>query len=169
MAYALAESKVQYNIAATDPAKLPVVEQIVARHPDDQVLVIGTYLEQLEQMAVQLGAPLLNVSTVFEAANGPTDLEGDSILAERGIEILPDILCNGGGVIVSYFEWLQNKRSEAWELEEVDGKLHKRMVNAYARVRETARVYGNVDWRTAAYIVALQRLERVYKERGIFP
>jgi glutamate dehydrogenase (NAD(P)+) len=75
------------------------------------------------------------VSTIFEAVNGPTDLEGDSILAERGIELLPDILCIGDGVIVSYFEWLQNKRSEAWDLEEVDGKLHKRMISAYERVR----------------------------------
>ena len=72
-------------------------------------------------------------------------------------------------MIVSYFEWLQNKRSEAWELEEVDAKLHKRIVNAYERVKETVRAYGDIDWRTAAYIVALRRLERVYKERGIFP
>lgn len=114
-------------------------------------------------------APLLNVRTIFEGANGPTDLDGDRILAERGIELLPDILCNGGGVIVSYFEWLQNKRSEAWDLDEVDGKLHKRMASAYERVRDTKRSYGDTDWRTAAYIVALRRLERVYTERGIFP
>jgi glutamate dehydrogenase (NAD(P)+) len=114
-------------------------------------------------------APLLNVQTVIEAANGPTDLDGDRILAERGIELLPDILCNSGGVIVSYFEWLQNKRSEFWDLEEVDAKLSKRMMSAYERVREARREYHNTDWRTAAYIVALRRLERVYKERGIFP
>jgi glutamate dehydrogenase (NAD(P)+) len=114
-------------------------------------------------------APLLNVQTVFEAANGPTDLEGDRILTERGIELLPDILCNSGGVIVSYFEWLQNKRSEAWELDEVDTKLRKRMLGAYQRVRNVQREFGDLDWRTAAYIVALRRLERVYKDRGIFP
>jgi glutamate dehydrogenase (NAD(P)+) len=71
-------------------------------------------------------------------------------------------------VIVSYFEWLQNKRSEFWDLEEVDTKLYKRITKAYARVRETAKKH-NTDWRTAAYIVALSRLETVYKERGIFP
>lgn len=114
-------------------------------------------------------APLLQVQMVIEAANGPTDLDGDRILAERGIELLPDILCNGGGVIVSYFEWLQNKRSEFWDLDEVDTKLSKRMVSAYERVRNTRSEYGNADWRTAAYIVALRRLEKVYKERGIFP
>ena len=72
-------------------------------------------------------------------------------------------------MIVSYFAWLQNKRSQAWEPEEVDAALHRRMIGAYERVRDTARGYRNTDWRTAACIVALRRLERVYKERGIFP
>ena len=113
-------------------------------------------------------APLLNVKLVAEGANGPTNIEGDLILQEKGIEVLPDILCNAGGVIVSYFEWLQNKRSEFWYLEEVDSKLHRIMIRAYDRVHEAARTH-NTDLRTAAYIVALTRLEKVYKERGIFP
>jgi glutamate dehydrogenase (NAD(P)+) len=74
--------------------------------------------------------PWLNVRLIVEGANGPTDLEGDAILEERGIQLLPDILCNSGGVIVSYFEWLQNKRSEFWMLDEVDSKLHRLMVSA---------------------------------------
>ncbi len=114
-------------------------------------------------------APLLDVKVVFEAANGPTDLDGDQILMEKGVPVLPDILCNSGGVIVSYFEWLQNKRSEFWDLDEVDVKLCKRMVSAYERVRETRKEYGDIDWRTAAYIVALKRIARVYRDRGIFP
>jgi glutamate dehydrogenase (NAD(P)+) len=113
-------------------------------------------------------APLLNVRLVAEGANGPTDPEGDLVLESRGIDVIPDILCNSGGVIVSYFEWLQNKRSEFWDLEEVDAKLHKKITDAYGRVRDTARSF-NTDWRTAAYVVALSRLETVYKERGIFP
>ncbi len=113
-------------------------------------------------------APRLNVRLVAEGANGPTDPDGDAILRRRGIDVLPDILCNAGGVIVSYFEWLQNKRSESWDLEEVDAKLRKRILAAYDRVRDTARKL-ETDWRTAANIVALVRLEKVYKERGIFP
>lgn len=113
-------------------------------------------------------APWLNVKLVAEGANGPTDPDGDLELQVRGIDLLPDILCNSGGVVVSYYEWLQNKRSESWDLEEVDTKLHKRIVAAYVRVRDTAREFST-DWRTAAYIVALRRLETVYKERGIFP
>ncbi len=113
-------------------------------------------------------APWLDVRLVAEGANGPTDPDGDAILQQKGIELLPDILCNAGGVIVSYFEWLQNKRSEFWMLDEVDAKLHRLMVSAYQRVRDTAAEF-DTDWRTAAYIVALRRLELVYKERGIFP
>jgi glutamate dehydrogenase (NAD(P)+) len=122
----------------------------------------------LESQITATTAPYLNVRLVAEGANGPTDMEGDLILQEKGIHLIPDILCNAGGVIVSYFEWLQNKRSEFWDLKEVDQKLHKIMNQAYDRVQVAAENY-EVDWRTAAYIVALTRLERVYKERGIFP
>ncbi len=122
----------------------------------------------LENQITAETAPLLQVKLVAEGANGPTDPDGDRILVRRGIDVLPDILCNSGGVIVSYFEWLQNKRSEFWELQEVDCKLYKKIVSAYQRVRDTAKKF-NIDWRTAAYIVALARLEKVYKERGIFP
>jgi len=113
-------------------------------------------------------APLLRVKLVAEGANGPTDPDGDAILEARKIDLIPDFLCNAGGVVVSYFEWLQNKRSEFWELEEVDSKLHKKIVNAYERVRDAVREFGT-DWRTGALIVALAYLEKVYKERGIFP
>jgi glutamate dehydrogenase (NAD(P)+) len=79
------------------------------------------------------------------------------------------VLCNAGGVIVSYFEWLQNKRSEFWELEEVDAQTasqNGRRVPAGCAIPPRS---SGTDWRTAAYIVALSRLEKVYKERGIFP
>ena len=113
-------------------------------------------------------APLLNCSLVVEAANGPTDADGERILRGRDIEILPDILSNAGGVIVSYFEWLQNKRSEVWRLEEVQSKLERTMGESYERVAKAVKDY-KTNHRTAAYIVALKRLEILYKERGIFP
>lgn len=122
----------------------------------------------LERQITAETAPWLNVELVAEGANGPTDPDGDRILRSKGIDVIPDILCNSGGVIVSYFEWLQNKRSEFWDLEEEDNKLHKIIINSYKRVYDTAEKF-NTDWRTAAYIVALSRLEKVYKERGIFP
>jgi len=122
----------------------------------------------LENVITEETAHVLNVRLIAEGANGPTDTKGDEILRKKGIQLIPDILCNSGGVIGSYFEWLQNKRSESWELEEVDTKLHWKITEAYKRVREKAKEF-NTDWRTAAYIVALSRLEIVYKERGIFP
>lgn len=122
----------------------------------------------LENQITAETAPLLNVKLIAEGANGPTDIEGDRILQEKNIELIPDILCNGGGVIVSYFEWLQNKRSESWELEEVDEKLRKKVIKAYKKVRSTSHEY-NTDWRTGAYIVALSSIQEVYKTRGIFP
>nr|KXH69847.1 MAG: glutamate dehydrogenase [Candidatus Thorarchaeota archaeon SMTZ1-83] len=122
----------------------------------------------LENQITAGTAAFLDVKLVAEGANGPTDPDGDQILRSEGVDVLPDILCNSGGVIVSYFEWLQNKRSEFWELDEVDCKLHKKITSAYRRVKETAEEF-ETDWRTAAYIVALSCLEKVYQERGIFP
>jgi len=122
----------------------------------------------LESQITAETAPHMRVRLVAEGANGPTDPDGDAILRERGIDVIPDILCNAGGVIVSYFEWLQNKRSEFWDLEEIDEKLSRRMRDAYSRVCDTAKDC-RTDWRTAAYIVALRRLARAYKDRGIFP
>jgi len=122
----------------------------------------------LENQITAETAPLLKCRAVFEGANGPTDIDGDRILRERGIELLPDVLANAGGVTVSYFEWLQNRRAESWTLEEVDARLHTMMVHAYATVRRIARD-RKIDNRTAAYVHALTRIETVYKERGIFP
>jgi len=122
----------------------------------------------LENQITAKTANDINVKLVAEGANGPTDPDGDEILFKRKIDVLPDILCNAGGVIVSYFEWLQNRRSESWELEEVDSKLKKKIINAYKRVAKAAEKY-KTDWRIAAYIIALSRIETVYKDRGIFP
>lgn len=105
---------------------------------------------------------------VAEGANGPVDTEADKILFERGIDVIPDILCNSGGVIASYFEWLQNRNGEMWQLEDTMTKLEALLVKNFGRVVKAAEEH-KVDWRTAAYIQAIRRVEQAYIQRGIFP
>ena len=105
---------------------------------------------------------------IAEGANGPTDVEGEEILLKNGVGIIPDILCNSGGVIGSYFEWLQNRNGELWQLEEVMAKLEKKMKEVFEKVYETAENRDG-DMRTAAYIIAIERIEKAYVQRGIFP
>ncbi len=105
---------------------------------------------------------------VAEGANGPTDIEGEKILLSRNIMVIPDILCNSGGVIGSYFEWLQNRNGEVWQLDEVMHKIEKKFTENYKKVDSIATEESR-DHRTAAYILALSRIETAYKQRGIFP
>ena len=111
---------------------------------------------------------LLDVKLVAEGANGPLNPEGERCCLQKGIAILPDVLANSGGVTVSYYEWVQNKRSESWTLEEVDARLETAMKRAYREVVSFARE-KSCDLRVAAYALALQRIEAVYREREIFP
>jgi glutamate dehydrogenase (NAD(P)+) len=122
----------------------------------------------LENQVGEAEARTLDVKVVAEGANGPLNPEGERVLLEDKITILPDILANSGGVTVSYYEWIQNKRSESWSMEEVDEKLERGMKRAYRDVITFAREKG-VDLRIAAYALALQRIESVYREREIFP
>lgn len=113
-------------------------------------------------------AEKLKASIIIEAANGPTSVEADAVLASRNIDVYPDILSNAGGVVVSYFEWAQNLQSLYWEEADVNRMLDKVMVRAFGDVEKTAKEYG-VTLRLAAYITALKRLTRAAKLRGIFP
>lgn len=122
----------------------------------------------LENQVGEAEARALDVRLVAEGANGPINPDGERILQERGIPIIPDILANSGGVTVSYYEWVQNKRSEQWELVEVDRRLEGAMTRAYHRVMYFARE-RNIDARLAAYSLALSALMTAYEERGIFP
>ncbi len=113
-------------------------------------------------------AKALKAQLVVEGANGPTYPEAEDILLEKGVSVIPDILCNSGGVIVSYYEWLQNKRSERWDHADVLERLETRMTRTYHDVSQYATKH-KCDWRTASYAMGLERIERCYKERGIFP
>ena len=105
---------------------------------------------------------------IAEGANGPTDVDGEKILLENGIDIIPDILCNAGGVTGSYYEWLQNKRSEDYTIDTVLKMIDEKLSTAFEKTVKSAEKY-NTDWRTGAYCVGLERIEQTYKERGVFP
>lgn len=122
----------------------------------------------MEQMITAENAHLINARVVAEGANAPSTPEGDTVLKEKGIEVLPAILCNAGGVTVSYFEWVQNKSSIYWTAEEVDTRLNTHMILAARRVK-LARVKYECDMRTASYCAALERIGRAYDLTGVFP
>ncbi len=110
----------------------------------------------------------VKATVVAEGANGPIDNDGEKILLANKIMVIPDILCNSGGVIGSYFEWLQNRNGEIWQLDEVMEKIKKKYSEVYKKVEGIAGELKK-DYRTAAYIIAISRIELAYKQRGIFP
>jgi glutamate dehydrogenase (NAD(P)+) len=120
-------------------------------------------------LELQIGkkeAENMKCQLVVEAANGPIDIECDDILLDKGIEIIPDILANSGGVEVSYYEWLQNKSDEYWTNEIVQNKLENKMKKTFNEVYNLAQ-NTNCDLRMASYIQALKRIEDNYLRRGI--
>jgi glutamate dehydrogenase/leucine dehydrogenase len=112
----------------------------------------------LENSITEKNAPNIKASIVLELANGPTTLEADAVLNQKGVIVIPDILANAGGVAVSYFEWKQNRRSEKWSKDDVFAKLRPMMESAAEKVFAESRA-KNISLRDAAYSVALKALQ----------
>jgi glutamate dehydrogenase (NAD(P)+) len=114
-------------------------------------------------------AEALRADVVVEAANGPTTAAADAVLRERDVPVVPDILANAGGVIVSYLEWVQNSQQYQWDLEQVNADLERRLSRAFDEMLDAFTARETPDLRTAAYVVALERVGAAHEARGLFP
>src|SRR5215471_11270601 len=121
----------------------------------------------LENQITMENAPSIKAKIIAEGANGPTTPEAHKHLHERGVFVIPDILANAGGVTTSYFEWVQDRHGYFWSEAEVNQRLEAKMVEAFSDVLETSLRY-KTDLRTAAYIVAINRVSTVTRMRGMY-
>jgi glutamate dehydrogenase (NAD(P)+) len=125
-------------------------------------------LAALEAQVTEVNAGRLQAKIVAEAANGPTTIEADAVLGERGILVLPDILTNAGGVTVSYFEWVQDLGRLFWGREEIRGRLADKMSDAFDRVWDLSEQKG-LTLRSAALVVGIREVAAALDARGLFP
>jgi glutamate dehydrogenase (NAD(P)+) len=122
----------------------------------------------LEGQITEARAKRIKARMVLEGANGPTTPSADDILAERKILVVPDVICNAGGVTVSYFEWVQDFSSFFWSEDEINVRLDKIMVDALKKIWETADRH-KITLRTATFAVACERILIAREERGLYP
>ncbi|QPV63482.1 Glu/Leu/Phe/Val dehydrogenase [Halosimplex litoreum] len=111
----------------------------------------------------------VRADVIVEAANGPLTPDADDVLTERDVAVFPDILANAGGVTVSYFEWVQNRQRFYWSEERVDDELETVIVDAFDRLTSTYEDRGLPNFRTAAYVVAIERVLRASEQGGVWP
>ena len=137
-------------------------EQLFALDVD--VLVLAA----LEGQITSANAGTVRARILAEGANGPVEPSADPILRDNGVLVIPDILCNAGGVIVSYFEWVQNRQAHFWTLEQINSQLRQVIVAAADSVWQRADELG-VDARLAAHSIAVERVAEATKLRGLYP
>jgi glutamate dehydrogenase/leucine dehydrogenase len=121
----------------------------------------------LEGQITHENASEIQARVIVEGANGPTTPEADEILAGRGIVVIPDILANAGGVVVSYFEWVQDRYGYFWPEADVNARMEEKMVQAFDGVWSMAQRF-DVEPRTAAYVVAVERMIEARSLRGLY-
>ena len=122
----------------------------------------------LEGVLNESNAPNVKAKIIAEGANGPTTPEADAILQDKGIFVVPDILCNAGGVTVSYFEWVQNLQNLLWSEDEISERLTRILTAAFHEVIAIAEE-AKVDMRTAALMLGIGRVAKALKLRGVYP
>ena len=166
-----------YNEKGVDPKKVFECKEVtgsvcnledVEKVSNDEILTLDVDIlipAAIENVITAKNAAKVKAKIVAELANGPTTPEADEILYEKGVHIIPDFLCNAGGVTVSYFEMVQNAYMYYWDEAEVYEKLDKRITAAYHSVLDTSRAY-EVNMRQAAYVVAVKRVVDSMKARG---
>ncbi len=153
----------EHGRVAGYPGTEPVTNTALLELPCDFLVPAA-----LEGQITRKNASAIKTKIVVEGANGPTTPEADEILAERGVLVVPDILANAGGVVVSYFEWVQDLQAYFWTEAEINAQLERIMVQSFAAVVGLARARG-VDLRIAAMIFAVQRVADALMTRGIYP
>lgn len=125
-------------------------------------------LAALGNQVTEDNAYKIKARVIAEGANGPVSPGGDEVLNQINVDVIPDILCNSGGVIASYFEWLQNRNGELWEIDEVLPRLKSMIQSSFHRAVKKSIEHGT-DWRTGALIEAISRIETAYKQKGVYP
>ena len=179
----LAVSDISGGVYSQDGLDLNVLRAWIAErgslegYPDAQHVSNSELLElpcdilvlaALEDQITAENAPRLDTRLVVEGANGPTSIEGDAILAERGIPVLPDVLTNAGGVTVSYFEWVQDLGRLFWTRDEIRARLAEKLGDAFHRVWELAEA-KEISLRQAALVAGINEVAGALKARGIYP
>lgn len=139
-------------------------------NPNEMLVLPCTVLvpAALERVINLKNASQLKCKILAEAANGPTTPEADAIINESDIYVIPDILCNAGGVTVSYFEWVQDIQQLLWSEEQVNHKLYELMIKAFRRVRDLA-LTKKISMRLAALSLGVEKIAREKMRRGLFP